>query len=234
MTLPAESFPLREQAQRALGSARVRDDEREILVRDSLSILVSMPTRQVSQTPGISSWRTTWSFALAGGSVCSGNSPWLQLMPRKGQLHTATAFLAGSVLRPLTGDQALLFWALACRRPGQPPEVKQFLESQSWTSGRCGAGGQQLLARAISGGQGSVAWLGPGDVGLVRASARRIAVAMSASVTMMDNDVYSVFAVELEAGWSKVPAAGFYAGTQAYLIRPSGARKLLEFRTTQQ
>eukprot|EP00439_Symbiodinium_sp_Y106_P041409 s1812_g5.t1 len=36
------------------------------------------------------------------------------------------------------------------------------------------------------------------------------------------------------AGWSKVPAAGFYAGTQAYLIRPSGARKLLEFRTTQQ
>ncbi|CAE7615064.1 unnamed protein product [Symbiodinium pilosum] len=30
------------------------------------------------------------------------------------------------------------------------------------------------------------------------------------------------------AGWSKVPAAGFYAGTQAYLIRPSGARKLLE------
>ena len=30
------------------------------------------------------------------------------------------------------------------------------------------------------------------------------------------------------AGWSNVPIAGFYAGTQAYLIRPSGARKLLE------
>jgi len=29
------------------------------------------------------------------------------------------------------------------------------------------------------------------------------------------------------AGWKNVPAAGFYAGTQAYLIRPSGARKLL-------
>lgn len=29
------------------------------------------------------------------------------------------------------------------------------------------------------------------------------------------------------AGWSTVPAAGFYAGTQAYLIRRSGARKLL-------
>eukprot|EP00440_Ansanella_granifera_P069456 gb/GFBE01075355.1/.p1 GENE.gb/GFBE01075355.1/~~gb/GFBE01075355.1/.p1 ORF type:complete len:395 (+),score=50.53 gb/GFBE01075355.1/:1-1185(+) len=28
-------------------------------------------------------------------------------------------------------------------------------------------------------------------------------------------------------GWSQVPIAGFYAGTQAYLIRPSGARKLL-------
>lgn len=30
------------------------------------------------------------------------------------------------------------------------------------------------------------------------------------------------------SGWSDVPVAGFYAGTQAYLIRPSGARKLLE------
>lgn len=30
------------------------------------------------------------------------------------------------------------------------------------------------------------------------------------------------------AGWSNVPVAGFYAGTQAYLLRPSGARKLLE------
>eukprot|EP00438_Fugacium_kawagutii_P009824 Skav212325 [mRNA] locus=scaffold3374:189394:190461:- [translate_table: standard] len=30
------------------------------------------------------------------------------------------------------------------------------------------------------------------------------------------------------AGWSNVPVAGFYAGTQAYLIRPSGARKLLQ------
>ncbi|CAJ1406863.1 unnamed protein product [Effrenium voratum] len=30
------------------------------------------------------------------------------------------------------------------------------------------------------------------------------------------------------AGWSNVPIAGFYAGTQAYLIRPSGARKMLE------
>ena len=30
------------------------------------------------------------------------------------------------------------------------------------------------------------------------------------------------------AGWSNVPVAGFYAGTQAYLVRPSGARKLLE------
>ncbi|CAK8990898.1 unnamed protein product [Durusdinium trenchii] len=29
-------------------------------------------------------------------------------------------------------------------------------------------------------------------------------------------------------GWSSVPIAGFYAGTQAYLIRPSGARKLLK------
>jgi len=28
-------------------------------------------------------------------------------------------------------------------------------------------------------------------------------------------------------GWSTVPTAGFYAGTQAYLLRPSGARKLL-------
>ena len=47
------------------------------------------------------------------------------------------------------------------------------------------AGGQQLLARALSGGQGSVAWLGPGDVGLVRASARRIAVAQSAGMKML-------------------------------------------------
>lgn len=30
------------------------------------------------------------------------------------------------------------------------------------------------------------------------------------------------------ASWEKVPIAGFYAGTQAYLIRPSGARKLLQ------
>lgn len=30
------------------------------------------------------------------------------------------------------------------------------------------------------------------------------------------------------AGWSNVPVAGFYAGTQAYLLRPSGARKLLQ------
>ncbi|CAK9039221.1 Uncharacterized protein SCF082_LOCUS22945 [Durusdinium trenchii] len=30
------------------------------------------------------------------------------------------------------------------------------------------------------------------------------------------------------ASWSSVPVAGFYAGTQAYLIRPSSARKLLK------
>lgn len=30
------------------------------------------------------------------------------------------------------------------------------------------------------------------------------------------------------AGWKNVPVAGFYAGTQAYMLRPSGARKLLQ------
>lgn len=37
----------------------------------------------------------------------------------------------------------------------------------------------------------------------------------------------SVYELLHGGGWSTVPTAGFYAGTQAYLIRPSGARKML-------
>jgi GR25 family glycosyltransferase involved in LPS biosynthesis len=34
--------------------------------------------------------------------------------------------------------------------------------------------------------------------------------------------------ISLNLSWASVPIAGFYAGTQAYLVRRSGARKLLE------
>merc|ERR1740116_236060 len=53
---------------------------------------------------------------------------------------------------------------------------------------------------------------------------------LEAKDPMKMRDILKSSAFELihHASFDNVPLAGFYAGTQAYLIRPSGARKLLK------